>query len=137
MAGDDPELIIDANLPKRLATELKNRGRRSVSTAQLGLKDAKDPSLLEILAERPEPWVLVTGDDKMPEEHAEVIAELRPTIATVDPRRDEQYQAPDQEDAWNREVVHKWAHKMATQAPGTIRRYSLGGHRMWTSRRRR
>jgi hypothetical protein len=131
-----PTLVIDADLNRRIATELKRRGRRAVALSELQLRHAKDPELLMSLAEYfgDEPWVLVTGDDKMPAVHPDVIQEVGATLATVDGRRPPTYL--DDEDGWGREVVHRWAHLMEKQTPGSIRRYSAGGGRNWARRRR-
>lgn len=134
--ADVPTLVIDANLNKRIATELKRRGRRAVALSELHLRHAKDPDLLRALAEHfgDEPWVLVTGDDNLPAVHADVIQEMSTTLATVDARRPPTYLGD--EDGWGREVVHRWAHLMEKQSPGSIRRYSTGGGRRWARRRR-
>ena len=79
-------------------------------------------------------WVLVTADDNLPATHADVVAEVSATIATVDPRRSADY--ADDEDAWGREVAHRWAHMMERQSEGSVRRYSDRGGRKWTPRRR-
>jgi hypothetical protein len=94
----------------------------------------KDEPLLRSLAERfgqSSGWVLVTGDDAMPDDHGDVLASLRVTLATVDPRR------PDdtREDDWGRDVIHRWAHSMSAQDPASIRRYSLHRHSLWRARR--
>jgi hypothetical protein len=130
------KLIIDADLNKRVATELNRRGRDAIALSELQLRHAKDPDLLRALAQHfsDERWVLVTGDDNMPAVHAAVIAEVNATIATVDPRRPPEY--AESEDAWGREVTHRWAHAMEQQADGSVRRYSAGGGRRWSRRRR-
>ncbi len=81
-----PTLVIDADLNRRIATELKRRGRRAVALSELQLRHAKDPELLMSLAEYfgDEPWVLVTGDDNMPAVHPDVIQEVGATLGTVD-----------------------------------------------------
>ena len=129
-------LVIDADLNKRIATELKRRGRDAIALSELGLRHQKDPDLLRALAHHfgERPWVLVTGDDNMPVVHAAVIAEVSATIATIDPRRPQDY--AENEDGWGREVAHRWAHLMERQPPSTVRRYSDGGGRTWTRRRR-
>jgi len=134
--ANESTLVIDADLNKRIATELKRRGRTAIALSELRLRHAKDPDLLRALAEHfgDSPWVLVTGDYNMPVVHADVIVEVRATLATIDPRRPPEYL--DDEDAWGREVAHRWAHVMARQPPGSIRRYSGNGGRKWTRRRR-
>ena len=131
-------LVIDADLPKRIATELNRRGRTAIALSELLLHRSLDPDLLRALADHfgDAPWVLVTGDDAMPAVHPEVINEVHATLATIDPRRSHGYADDQAQDAWRREIVHRWAHKMAVQAPGTIRRYGENGGRTWTRRRR-
>lgn len=128
-------LVIDADLNKRIATELKRRGRTAIALSELQVHRSLDPDLLRALADYfgDEPWVLVTGDDSMPAVHAEVIAEVHATLATVDRRRPPGY---DDDDAWGREITHRWAHVMARQTSGSIRRYGENGGRRWTRRRR-
>lgn len=129
-------LVIDASLNKRIATELKRRGRDAIALSELQLRHAKDPELLQALAEHygERPWVLVTADDNLPAAHADVVAEVNATIATIDPRRSVAY--ADDEDAWGREVAHRWAHMMERQPMGSVRRYSDRGGRKWLPRRR-
>ncbi len=129
-------LVIDASLNKRIATELKRRGRDAGALSELQLRHAKDPELLHAPAEHfaDQHWVLVTADDNLPAAHAPVVAEVQATIATVDPRRTSTY--TDDEDAWGREVAHRWAHMMERQPKGSIRRYSDRGGRKWAPRRR-
>ena len=134
--GTPAALVIDASLNKRIATELKRRGRDAIALSELQLRHAKDPELLRALAEHfaERPWVLVTADDNLPATHADVVSEVNAKIATIDPRRSPTY-AMD-EDAWGREVAHRWAHMMERQQPGSVRRYSDRGGRKWTPRRR-
>src|SRR5215210_8338833 len=120
-------LVIDENLPRRLSTELTNRGRSARRLSELGLKGANDVELLTRLAGDHDDWILVTADDRMPLDHAETIEALGATIATVGPRRRGGYNV----DQWRREIVHRWAHAIHEQEPGTVMRYSLGGRRAW------
>lgn len=126
----DPRLIVvDADINKRLATELDFRGRRARSLASFQLHGSLDDVVLTRLNDRLEvPWVLLTGDDHMPFDHGELIDELGVTIATVD-RRNPAGVLPD---TYRRDVGHRWAHVIAEQPAGTVRRYSLGSHRAWT-----
>ena len=82
---------------------------------------------------RPESWVLVTADDRMPADHGELIAELGVTIATIDRRRE----SICNHDEWRRDVVQRWVHAMQDQPPNSVRRYGISGHRTWTARGRR
>jgi hypothetical protein len=127
-------LIIDEDLPRRLATELDKRGRSATTVAALGFAGAKDPALLADLTQLGPvlEWVLVTGDDAMPWEHSTVLTDTGATIATVDPRRPKGIT----QDAWRRDVVHRWGHTMQLQEPGSVRRYSFAASREWTPRKR-
>lgn len=127
-------LFIDASMSKRLATELGYRGRAAVSAQAMGWKDLKDPPLLRAAAEEFDgiDWVMVTSDDRMPLTHGPLVAELQITLATLDGRWERH---TDDQEAYKRDVVHRWAHVMADQEAGHIRRYSPKGHRVWTPRR--
>jgi hypothetical protein len=129
-------LVIDASLDKRIATELRFRGRAARSAAQLGVKDLKDDELLEELADHTElmgiDWLLITADDAMPAEHGATIRAVGATVGTLDP----DYPPPYDPGSWARDVVHRWAHVMQQQPLQTIRRYSLGSYRRWSQRRR-
>lgn len=128
-------MVIDASLNKRLATELNRRGRRAIALSELKLRHEKDPDLLRALAATfAEPWVLVTADDNLPAAHHDVVAETGATVCTVDPHRGSGYEL--RPDEWGRDVVHRWAHAMAQQSEGTVKRYSASGGRRWTRRRR-
>jgi hypothetical protein len=136
LALRDRVLVIDEDLLPRVATYLRARGRAARSVAQLGLRDRKDPELLEELSKRDDlgDWVLVTGNDRMPEEHPEVFERLQPTVATIDPRRTESVS----ELHWRMDVVQRWAHRMQDLEPGAVYRYTLGrGGVPWTARPRR
>ena len=128
-------LVIDASLSNRIATELKLRGRPAIAASELKLHRVLDPVLLRGLSAHfaDAPWVLVTADDAMPAEHPDLLAELGVTLSTIDSRRPGDYPS---DDPWGREIAHRWAHVMAAQAAGTIRRYSESGGRTWTRRRR-
>ena len=128
-------LVIDASLNRRLAAELKGRGRAALSVADLGLGRASDAELLRGLARRleGEDWVLVTGDDSLPDEQTDLIDGLGLTIATVEWRS--RVPSAGREQA-ARDTCHRWAHAMAAQPAGTRRRYSPERSRRWTSRRR-
>lgn len=126
-------LVLDASLSRRLAGELKGRGRAAVAVAEVGLARAGDAELLRSLARRyqSQRWVLVTADDSLPEEQSDLIEELGVTVATVEWR----VVAPTggREQA-ARDTCHRWAHAMDTQPPGTLRRYSPDRNRAWSSR---
>lgn len=126
-------LVIDESLDKRLAHQLEQRGRRAQSVEWLGLLANLDAALLRALHEREDDWMLVTGDDDMPREHGPLITSLGTTVATVDGRRSLEWGREE----WKKEIVHRWAHVMQKQQPGTIRRYGINRHAVWTPRRGR
>lgn len=137
--GTDPEgprlLVLDASLNRRIAGELKGRGRAAVSAAELGLARAGDGELLRGAARRlgGQAWVLVTADDYLPAEQASAVAELGATVATV--QAEGRSRGVDEE-RFARETCHRWAHAMAAQPPGAVRRYSPSANRPWSARLR-
>jgi hypothetical protein len=126
-------LVVDEDLSKRIATELRRRGRNAKSTASLGLRGSKDPRLLERLHEIDPDCVLVSGDDDMPASHAAELAKFETTLAIVYPWDETR---PLTEPEWEHEIVEKWAHRMEAQEPGSILRYTLDGGRRWKVRKR-
>jgi len=128
-----PLLVLDENFAPRLASELKKRGRRAVSLQRLQLRGVKDSPLLDRLTRLPEPWLLVTQDKTMPLQHAAAIAELMPTIAVVMLADD---LVGDAIDRACHDVVHRWAHAIQGQAPGSIREYTPGRSAPWRWRER-
>lgn len=105
--SSDRLLVIDADLPKRLAVELNSRCRPAIHVATLGLaQNVKDPELLRCLAAHyaDQPlWVLITGDDRMPAQHGPVIQETAAAIATIHPVRPQGVT----EDGWYRDVTRR------------------------------
>lgn len=99
-----------------------------------------DPQLLaELHRGIAEPWVFITGDDRLPFEHADVVAEHSTTIATLGGqwmRICERAGVVPNQDEFKHETVQRWAHVMSTQPQGSIRRYSILGHSNWRPRRR-
>lgn len=134
-ASGERLLVVDASLSRRIAAELKGRGRGASSAAELGMARASDPELIRGVTRRMagQPWVLVTADDFLPAEQAELVAELAVTVATV-PVQGRGGGA--EEERFARETCHRWAHAMARQPPGTVRRYSPEANRPWTGRLR-
>jgi hypothetical protein len=127
----DRILILDADVNKRAATELKRRGRNATSVNTLGISGSLDPSLLQFLMDEfSDLWVLVTGDDRMPYQHAAEVAGAVGAIATIDPRKPSDLGL----DEWRRDIVHKWADRMQGQEPGSVYRYSLNSVRRWRPR---
>ena len=132
-------LLVDESLNKHLATELTARGLPAKDAAVLDIKGQIDEVVLKRLAKLPYPWVLVTWDDEMPQEHETLIRQIQATIATIDGQWErickEKGLARTQEE-FKRDTVHRWAHAMADQEPGSIRRYSPLSHREWLPRTR-
>ena len=126
-------LVLDASLNRRLAGELKGRGRAAASAAELGMARMSDPELLRGLVRRmgAQDWVLVTADDFLPAEQAELMAELGVTVATV--QAEGRARGVDEE-RFARETCHRWAHAMAGQRSGAVRRYSPASNRPWSAR---
>lgn len=133
MTSKDRLLVVDESLSPRIASELRRRGREARSFGHLGLKGEKDPQALRKLFAWYPRCVLLTSDDSMPLEHADVLQEVGATLATIDPIRPPGYLL----DQWERDVAHRWAHAIQAQESGLIKRYTLAGARPWTSRRRR
>jgi hypothetical protein len=128
-------LVLDASLNRRIASELKGRGRPAATAAELGLARVTDPELLRGLSRRMarEEWVLVTADDFLPAEQDRLVDELGLAVATVQGQG--RARGVDEE-RFARETCHRWAHAMASQPPGSRRRYSPSSNRAWTPRHR-
>ena len=95
-------LVLDDMLPRGLAGELAARGRPARTLAELGLEGAPDSEAVAVVG------VLVTAD--------EATARTRPAGGTV-----ALVAAPAGSN--RRDVVHRHAHEMAAQRPGSLRRY--------------
>ena len=109
-------------MPWRIAEELAARGYRdATSPHQLGDADIKDPPLLRLIHDEHEPAVLVTFDNKLPLQHASLIARYGTTLAIID--KDAQPPDLNREEYW-REVIHRHAHRMADQAAGSQFKYN-------------
>jgi hypothetical protein len=109
-----------------LAGRLRERGRAAETVAAPGYGGLKDPLLLRSLfADHPD-CVLVTADYNMPLNHPLIVDEVGATIATVEPwerRKRIPLVLPEgisADEAWKREVVHRWAHSAATKEAGTV-----------------
>ena len=133
LVSRDRLLVLDTCLGAGLAVQLRDRGHRAVACSSIGLGDADDPALLRGLDERYEAgqeWVLVTIDDALPAEQAELIGHTRATIATILPS----WPAGMSEFGWYADVVHRQAHRMQQQTPHTVRRYGLAHSQPWRPR---
>lgn len=130
------EIVLDADLPRRLRGELVARGMRATTLAELKIDGLLDDPMLAALSEKRHPAgiVLVTADDKMPRDHGDNIRRLGFTVATIDGRW--QGKGFDTQDQWNRDTVHRWAHRMNIQAEKEIRRYSPARQNLWAARSR-
>jgi predicted nuclease of predicted toxin-antitoxin system len=139
----DRVLVFDADLNPRLARECRHRGRRASSVEELRLKGALDPDVIARVFSFFPDAVLVTGDDGMPAEHATALAAVNATVAVIRPWNRKaadigswEGQEHRNEDEWEAEIVHRWAHLMQTQRTGTIRRYSVNSYGYWKPKRR-
>lgn len=101
----------------------------ATSPRQLGDADMKDPPLLRLIHARLEPAVLVTFDNKMPAEHRPLIDSLSTTLAVVD--KDAEPAWLTREQYW-RDVIHRWAHRFASQTAGSLWKYRQEGRRRIT-----
>lgn len=98
-------LLLDDGLPASLAGELERRGRPARTVREARLQDFDDAELLE----RAGDVVLVTTEPRL--------LEARPpgsTVALVAGR----------DEVARRELVHRYAHSMAAQRPGSGRSYA-------------
>jgi len=96
------ELILDDMLERALAGELRARGRPARTVADLGLEGATDAAVAEAVARAD--GVLVTTVAPLPGALAAAVL----TAGTPEARR---------------EAVHRHAHEMAGQRPGSLRSY--------------
>lgn len=76
----------------------------------------KDPVWLYLLSRESHACVLVTYDNKMPVVHADAVRKRGSTLAVIDSKADREGLTVEE---YKREVVHRWAHRMAMQQPGT------------------
>jgi hypothetical protein len=119
-------LVLDEDVNWKIAPELVARGYDASSSEQMGLagRRVKDPVWLYILSRQPVPCVLVSFDNKMARRHRDDLIKRQSTIAWVDSKAPRGGLTREQ---YTREVIHRWAHRMANQAPGTCYRYRLNG----------
>jgi hypothetical protein len=100
-------LYLDGNLPLSLAAELTARGHPAIAHLRDPQRPLRDSELLAALGDR----VLVTADEHL---SRDFVRAARATVAIVHADGE----------AAKRETVHRWAHVMAAQPPGSVRRYS-------------
>jgi hypothetical protein len=118
-------LVVDETLDRRLAEGLRLRGRHAGSAEELGLAGLADPGLLDAVRALGGDPVLLTADDGLPgARDADGL-----TIAVIDVRT-----GADAGLGPRREAVHRWAHLIAAQRPGSARRYGVARHGAWRAR---
>jgi hypothetical protein len=120
------QLVLDEDVNWKIAPELTARGYDATSSWQMGLagRRVKDPVWLFILSRQPTPNVLVTFDNDMPRGHRGELLKRATTLAVIDSKADRRGLTREQ---YTREVVHRWAHRMAVQTAGTRYSYRLTG----------
>jgi hypothetical protein len=116
----------------KLTLELRQRGfHDATSNRDLGLLGYKDGQVIKYLTTHHEPCVWVAWDNKMPVSHRPELDHFGLTVAVIDRRRwrgqtpAERHGLTDEE--YYRTVIHRHAHEMAEQEPGSIWRYRPGG----------
>lgn len=98
----------------------------ATSPHQLGDQKIKDPSLLKLIHNSLEPAVLVTFDHKMAVEHRALLNQYGTTLAVVSKTARPAHLTPEQ--YW-RDVIHRHAHRFATQPAGTRFSYNQRNRR--------
>jgi hypothetical protein len=115
-------IVLDEDINWKLAKELRYRGLRAASSNKdLHLLGKKDGALIKALAEQHEPCVLVAWDNKMHLSHAHALDHFDLTLAVVDKYADRGVLTDEE---YYREVIHRWAHRMVFQKPGSVVKYS-------------
>ena len=133
MAASERKLIyFDENLSWKISVEVGARGYQTSSASKVGFEGKLDQALLAQLPGVFDEFVLLTGDEAMPLVHASHVKRHGTTIAVVSGSAKRSGVPPNQ---WNRDTIHRWAHRIATQEDGTIRRYSPTRTTLWTPRR--
>jgi hypothetical protein len=120
------KLIVDATFPWRIALELAARGYDATSPHQLGDQTIKDPPLLQLIHDAHEPATLITYDNKMPIEHRALLDGHQTTLAVVSKTGRPGHLSLEQ--YW-RDVIHRHAHRCASQTAGSRVIYDLRGGR--------
>ena len=127
-------IVLDENIPARLAGELGHRGRDAVSLQRLGWRGETDDEIIARMAKAFPDGVLITADDRMPKEHEWALVMHQITVATIDPQRPVRFATNAVH--WQRDVVHRWVHLIERQEKGSIRRYGEVNLK-WADRRGR
>lgn len=103
----------------------------ATSNEQLGTDGLKDVEWLRWLCAHfnDAPYILVTYDNQMAVEHAHVLNECRTTLAVIDSRTRGPAAEGLSEDEYTSDVIHRHAHRFATQDAGTIFKYRCSERR--------
>ena len=132
MARDKRLLFLDEDLDVALARELRVRGRLALSIYKTMLVGGDDAVVVDALNKRyGTRAVFVTANYWMPVENGEDFGLGEIALAVVDSQHPDGYHLKE----WRSEVVHRWAHSMQEQAPGSIVRYGLR-RGPWTMQKR-
>jgi hypothetical protein len=129
-----PELrrvVLDEDIPYRLAYQLRSRGRRDATALHLeGIDEQQDGAVVKALTAY-EPFVLVTWDNKMPLVHRTELDHHGTTLAVVNEAVFKRRGGGNAEH-YIRDVVHRWLHRIEVQPAASRRFYSPGGVTTWT-----
>jgi len=131
-------LYIDERLSWRLAGSLRDRGRNAQAWKELGNGSLKDPKVIpKVIKQMGREVVFITYDNSLPEEHASLVAGEDVTLAVIAPYDEKKkawqsYSNVAVQEAWKRDIVQRWAHRMQDQKQGSILRYALGNWGVWT-----
>ncbi|MDQ4048066.1 MAG: hypothetical protein M3131_01595 [Actinomycetota bacterium] len=95
----------------------------ATSCMDLGLanQSIKDSALIKRLSAEQEPCVLVAWDNKMHRQHGQALRHFDFTLAVIDREAD---RGGLNDEEYYRDVIHRHAHRMATQAQGAIWMYN-------------
>jgi hypothetical protein len=119
---DRRRVLLDEDISRKLAHELRKRGRADATAVfDQGLGASKDGQLFKALRSLGD-CVLVTWDNKMPVVHAAELEHHAVTLAVVD-RRPYHRRWSGSEDAYVRDVVHRCLHRIETQPVRTVKVY--------------
>ena len=104
--------------------------RDATSNEQLGTDGLKDVPWLLWLRDNfgDQPYVLVTYDNKMANEHAATLSKCGTTLAVIDSKTRGDADGLT-EDEYTSEVIHRHAHRFATQQPGSVFKYRCSERR--------
>lgn len=119
-------LVLDEDVNWKIAPELTARGYDATSSEQMGLagRRVKDPVWLYILTRQSAPCVLITFDNKMPTRHRLDLLKRNSTLAVIDSKADRKGLTREE---YTRDVIHRWAHRIAIQTEGERYKYRLSG----------